>query len=53
VVSFTLRPPYLWGKKSHYILTRRLGGPQSWSACFVEEEEEKKNKTTQNFIYFL
>jgi hypothetical protein len=31
MVSFTPRPPYPQGKRPHYPLDRRLGGPQSRS----------------------
>jgi hypothetical protein len=37
VVSFTPRSLYLRGKRSHYPLDRRLGGPQSWSGRCEEK----------------
>lgn len=37
--TFMLRPHYAWGKIPHrYPGNRRLGGIQSWSGCFGEEE---------------
>jgi hypothetical protein len=38
VVSFTLRPPYLWGKGPQYPLDRSLGGPQRRSGRNGEEK---------------
>ena len=39
VVSFVLRPLYLWWKDGQYLWNMRLGGPQIWSEHF----EEKRN----------
>jgi hypothetical protein len=38
VVNFTLRPLYPRGKSPRYPLERRLGGPESWSGRFEEED---------------
>jgi hypothetical protein len=38
VVSFTPQPLYPQGKSPWYPLDRKLGGPQSWYECGVEEK---------------
>ena len=39
IVNFTLRLIYPWGSKCRYLVNRRLGAPQSRTACFRKEEK--------------